>query len=189
VPEETAQENFTDGDSRIMKMSGGGFDQAFNAHAAVDEMAQIVVAAELTNNASDFDRLPVLLGAVKENMNALPDRALADAGFRSEEVLEKLKGSPVELIVALGREGKDRITIDAAKNPRTAEMATKLQSEEGKKAYRKRKWISEAPHGWIKNVLGFRQFSFRGLVKVRAEWKLLCAALNLRRMFARPLVT
>lgn len=57
VPEETAQENFTDCDSRIMKRSGGGFDPAFNAHAAVDETAQIVVAAELTNNASDSDRL------------------------------------------------------------------------------------------------------------------------------------
>ena len=185
IPKETAQENFTDTDSRIMKMSGGGFDQAYNAHAAVDETAQIVVAAELTNNASDFDRLPTMLDAVKQNLNALPDCALADAGFRSEEVLEELKDSSVNLVVALGREGKKSVAVDAVKWPRTAEMATKLQSDEGKKAYRKRKWISEAPHGWIKSVLGFRQFSFRGLGKVGAEWKLLCAALNLRRMFAR----
>ena len=81
IPKETAQENFTDTDSRIMKMSGGGFDQAYNAHAAVDETAQIVVAAELTNNASDFDRLPTMLDAVKQNLNALPDCALADAGL------------------------------------------------------------------------------------------------------------
>ena len=185
VPEETAQENFTDSDSRIMKRSGGGFDQSYNAHAAVDETALIVVAAELTNNASDSDRLPVLLEAVKENLNALPDQALADAGFRGEAVLEQLKGLPVELIIALGREGKQDVSIDAEKSPRTAEMASKLQSDAGKKAYRKRKWISEAPHGWIKNVLGFRQFSFRGLSKVTSEWKLLCAALNLRRMSAR----
>lgn len=185
IPKDTAQENFTDTDSRIMKMSGGGFDQAYNAHAAVDETAQIVVAAELTNNASDFDRLPTMLDAVKENLNSLPGCALADAGFRSEEALEKLKDSSVNLIVALGREGKNEVAVDAVKWPRTAEMATKLASDEGKKAYRKRKWISEAPHGWIKSVLGFRQFSFRGLAKVGAEWKLLCAALNLRRMFAR----
>lgn len=185
VPKDSAQENFTDSDSRIMKTSSGGFDQSYNAHAAVDETAQIVVAAELTNNASDYDRLPVMLNAVKENLNALPGCALADAGFRSETVLEQLKDSPVDLIVALGREGKNNVTIDATNYPRTAEMAAKVKSDAGGKAYRKRKWLSEAPHGWIKNVLGFRQFSFRGLAKVTSEWKLLCAALNLRRMFAR----
>lgn len=185
VPEPTAQESFTDPDSRIMKHSGGGFEQSFNAFAAVDETAQIVVAAELTNCASDSDRLPVLLQAVKQNLNALPVQALADAGFRGEAVFEQLKDSPVELIVALGREGKQAVTINAEKYPRTAEMAARLRSDAGTKAYRKRKWISEAPHGWIKNVLGFRQFSFRGLSKVTSEWKLVCAALNLRRMFAR----
>ena len=182
VPEETAQESFTDSDSRIMKHSGGGFDQSYNAHAAVDETALILVAAELTNNASDSDRLPVLLEAVHQNLNAQPVQALADAGFRGEAVFEQLKDSPVELIVALGREGKQDATIDAKRYPRTTDMAAKLRSDEGKKAYRKRKWISEAPHGWIKNVLGFRQFSLRGLGKVTSEWKLLCAALNLRRM-------
>jgi transposase len=186
VPEQTAQESFTDSDSRIMKHSGGGFDQSYNAHSAVDETAHIVVAAELTNNASDSDRLPVLLEAVRQNLNAQPAQALADAGFRGEAVFEQLKDSPVELIVALGREGKQDTVIDAEKYPRTADMAAKLQSDEGRKAYRKRKWISEAPHGWIKNVLGFRQFSFRGLDKVTSEWKLVCAALNLRRMFALP---
>ena len=184
VPEKTAQESFTDTDSRIMKRSGGGFDYSYNAHAAVDEQAQIVVAAELTNNASDSDRLPVLLKAVSENLNAHPDQVLADAGFRGEAVFEQLKDSPTELVVALGREGKQDAVINALEYPRTAEMAAKLQSDEGKKAYRKRKWISEAPHGWIKNVLGFRQFSLRGQAKVRSEWKLLCAALNLRRMCA-----
>lgn len=185
IPEDNAQESFTDSDSRIMKHSGGGFDQSYNAHAAVDETAQIVVAAELTNNASDSDRLPVLLEAVRENLKTQPAQALADAGFRGEAVFEQLKDSPVDLIVALGREGKQDATIDAEKYPRTANMAAKLQSDEGKQAYRKRKWICEAPHGWIKNVLGFRQFSFRGQGKVTSEWKLVCAALNLRRMCAR----
>lgn len=61
-------------------------------------------------------------------------------------------------------------------------MAAKLKTDEGRAAYRKRKWIAEPPNGWIKNVLGFRQFSMRGLHRVRAEWKLVCMALNLRRM-------
>jgi hypothetical protein len=61
-------------------------------------------------------------------------------------------------------------------------MAERLQSDEGKAAYRRRKAIVEAPNGWIKAVLGFRQFSLRGIEEVRAEWKLVCLALNLRRM-------
>ena len=68
--------------------------------------------------------------------------------------------------------------------PHTAATATKLKTDEGSAAYRKRKWIAEPPNGWIKNVLGFRQFSMRGLHRVRANWKLVCMALNLRRMAA-----
>ena len=63
-------------------------------------------------------------------------------------------------------------------------MAAKLQSDDGKAACRRRKWIAEPPNGWIKNVLGFRQFNMRGLHRVKAEWKLVCMALNLRRMCA-----
>ena len=63
-----------------------------------------------------------------------------------------------------------------------AAMAEKLQTEPAQLAYRRRKWISEPPNGWVKNVLGFRQFSLRGLTKVKAEWRLVCTALNLRRM-------
>ena len=61
-------------------------------------------------------------------------------------------------------------------------MAAKLQTAEGKAAYRRRKWIAEPPNGWIKSVLGFRQFSLRGLQRVQAEFKIVCLALNLRRM-------
>ena len=61
-------------------------------------------------------------------------------------------------------------------------MQSKLQSEQGKESYRKRKWIAEPPNGWIKNILGFRQFSMRGLNKTNGEFKLVCLALNLRRM-------
>ena len=181
VPKNT-QESFTDTDSRIMKRAGGGYDYSYNAHTAVDEAAQIVVAAELTNNAADSDRLPVLLAAVKANLGTDADQVLADAGFRSEAVFEQLKDSPSELIVALGREGKQAVAIDAEQYPHTAAMDAKLKTPQGQAAYRKRKWIVEAPNGWIKSVLGFRQFSLRGLEKVKAEFKLVCLALNLRRM-------
>ena len=184
VPKDNAQESFTDADSRIMKRAGGGYNYSYNAHTAVDEMAQIVVAAELSNNASDSDRLPVLLEAVKANLGEDARQVLADAGFRSEAVFEQLKDSPSELIVALGREGKQALAIDTRKYPRTVAMDAKLKTPQGQAAYRKRKWIVEAPNGWIKSVLGFRQFSLRGLEKVKAEFKLVCLALNLRRMCA-----
>jgi hypothetical protein len=182
VPKDSAQESFTDTDSRIMKRAGGGYDYSYNGHTAVDEAAQIVVAAELTNNAADSERLPVLLAAVKANLEQDAQQVLADAGFRSEAVFEQLKDSPSELIVALGREGRQAMSIDSEQYPHTAVMEAKLRTPRGQAAYRKRKWILEAPNGWIKSVLGFRQFSLRGLEKVQAEFKLVCLALNLRRM-------
>ncbi len=182
IPKPKAQENFTDPESRIMKRPGGGFDYCYNAHAAVDDTAHIIVAAELTNNGADSTRLPHLLEAVRDTAGEHPNQVLADAGFRSEAVFEALVDHPTELVVALGREGKKPLAIDPNRRPRTAAMAEKLRTEQAKLAYRRRKWISEPPNGWVKNVLGFRQFSMRGLRKAQAEWRLVCAALNLRRM-------
>jgi transposase len=184
VPEAKAQENFTDPDSRIMKRAGGGFDPSYNAQTAVDDTAHIIVAAELGNNAADCGQLLPMLQAVKDNLGALPKQGLADAGYRSEENFAKATSPEMELVVALGREGKQQVQVDAEAYPHTAAMAMKFQTKEGRAAYRRRKWIAEPPNGWIKNVLGFRQFSLRGLKKVQAEWKLVCLALNLRRMGA-----
>ena len=184
IPKEDAQESFTDSDSRIMKRAGGGFDQSYNAQTAVDENAHIIVAAKVTNVAADSGQLPAMLAAVQANLNAQPGQVLADAGYRSEAVFEQLSTSKTEVIVALGREGEDHVLIDKEQYPRTAAMHEKLKSVDGEKAYRKRKWIVEPPNAWIKAVLGFRQFSMRGLKKVQAEFKLVCMALNLRRMGA-----
>ena len=182
VPEDKDQDNFTDPDSRIMPRAGGGFDASYNAQTAVDAAAHIIVAAELINNASDAGELPTMLQAVKDNLGRLPEQALADTGYKSEAVFEALAGSGCDLVVALGREGKQALAFDPDRLPHTAAMAAKLQTDEGKSAYRRRKWIAEPPNGWVKNVLGFRQFSLRGLHRVQAEWKLVCMALNLRRM-------
>jgi transposase len=182
VPPPKAQDNFTDPESRIMKRAGGGFDYSYNAHAAVDDAAHIIVAAELTNSGADSRQLPPLLDAVRRCTGDDPRQLLADAGFRSEAVFEQLKDSKTELIVALGREGKRHLAIDAVKYPHTAAMADKFKTPDTQAAYRRRKWLSEPPNGWVKQVLGFRQFSMRGLDKAKAEWQLVCAALNLRRM-------
>ena len=181
-PKPRAQENFTDPQSRIMKRAGGGFDYCYNAQAAVDDTAHIIVAAELTNSGADSRQLPGVLEAVKQNTGIDPQQVVADAGYRSEAVFNVLQAHPAELIVALGREGRQEVKIDAKKRPLTAAMAEKFKSSVTQQAYRRRKWLSEPPNGWVKSVLGFRQFSMRGLAKVQAEWKLVCAALNLRRM-------
>ncbi len=183
VPAPKAQENFTDPDSRIMKRSGGGFDYCYNAQAAVDDTAHIIVAAELGNSGSNAGKLAPMLDAVHTVMGKHPEQVLADARYRSESVFEQLQGHPTELIVALGHdEGKAQVRIDPQRRPLTAAMAAKFRLPETQQSYRRRKWLSEPPNGWIKNVLGFRQFSMRGLAKAQAEWKLVCAALNPRRM-------
>ena len=184
VPDPKAQDNFTDPQSRIMKRAGGGFDPSYNGQTAVDDTAHIIVAAELGNNASDVGELLPMLKAVQANLGQAPEQVLADAGYRSEAVFEQLAGSAIDAVIALGREGKRCAEINPETHPHTAAMAAKLQTDEGKAAYRRRKWLAEPPNGWIKSVLGFRQFSLRGLHRVQAEWKLVCLALNLRRMGA-----
>ena len=84
--------------------------------------------------------------------------------------------------MALGREGKQTASRDPEKYPATNRMAEKLSKPEGRATYAERKWLSEAPHGWIKHVLGFRRFSLRGLAKVRGEWDLVCLAVNVKRL-------
>ena len=185
VPAPKAQDSFTDPESRIMKRAGGGFDYSYNAQTAVDETAHIIVAAEVVNTSSDVQQLPMVLSAVKANTGSSAAQVLADAGYRSESVMAELAIAlpDTELLIALGREGKVLAKPrDAQRYPHTVAMAAKFETEQGKVDYRKRKWIAEPPNGWIKNVLGFRQFSMRGLQKTKAEFKLVCMALNLRRM-------
>ena len=170
-----------------MKRAGGGFDYSYNAQTAVDETAHIIVAAEVVNTSSDVQQLPMVLKAVKEHTGSPAAQVLADAGYRSEAVMAELATAQpdTELVIALGREGKVLAKPrDAQRYPHTVAMAAKFETEQGKIDYRKRKWIAEPPNGWIKNVLGFRQFSMRGLQKTQAEFKLVCMALNLRRMGA-----
>jgi transposase len=187
VPPAKAQDSFTDPESRIMKRAGGGFDYCYNAQTAVDEAAHIIVAAEVVNTSSDVHQLPMVLDAVQSNTGEPAQQVLADAGYRSEAVMAELAQQlpQTELVIALGREGKEQAKpTDAQRYPHTVAMQARLQTEQGKAAYRKRKWIAEPPNGWIKDVLGFRQFSMRGLDKAKAEFKLVCLALNLRRMGA-----
>ena len=181
-PDEKAQSNFTDPDSGIMKTSNEGFQQCYNAQVAVDSDHQLVVATDVTANASDQGGLPALLDAVSETFDAQPETVLADAGYCNERDLVDLETRGVNGYVAPGREGKTATTSDPKKHPATSRMSEKLATRAGRAAYAERKWLSEAPHGWIKHVLGFRRFSLRGLAKAGGEWDLVCLALNVKRL-------
>ena len=181
-PEGKAQDNFTDPESRIMKTSSEGYQQCYNAQLAVDDAHQLIVAAEVTANASDQGQILPRLDEVEACCGAAPERVLADAGYCNERDLSALEGRGVDAYVALGREGKKAAEADAESRPATARMGAKLSAPEGRAAYARRKWLSEAPNGWIKQALGFRRFSVRGLGKARGEWALVCLALNMKRM-------
>jgi transposase len=186
VPEDSDQTSFTDPQSRIMKQANGGVDHSYNAKTAVDAERQIIVEAELTACAADSGQLPAMVAvvAVEQILGGLPGTVLAEAGYCSEGALAALADKSCEVVAALGREGREQARIDAQRHPQTAKMAERLASAEDRAAFRRRRAIGEVPNGWIKSVLGFRQFSLREIEKVRAEWRLVCLAMNLRRMAA-----
>lgn len=180
---ENSQENFTDPDSRIMKVQGG-FEQCYNTQVAVDSESQVIVAAEVTQDANDKRQLVPLVRKVEKETGELPKEVAADSGYCSEQNLENLDNLKVRGYISCAQEGK-RANIDKEKFPATGKMACRLRKKRGKQKYAKRKGIVEPVFGWVKSVLGFRQFLLRGLKAVSAEWRLVCAALNLRRLSER----
>jgi len=180
-PEPKDQTNFTDAESRIMRTPSKAFDQCYNTQVAVDDKRQIIVANAVTQSANDHGQLLPVLNATFENTNVVASRVLADAGYKNESDFAELKAMKIGAYIAVGREGKD---AQPPKNeqPLTAAMRAKLKTKRGREHYRRRKHIVEPVFGWVKQVLGFRAFSLRGLRKVAGEWSLVCLALNLRRM-------
>jgi len=181
-PKASAQENFTDPDSRIMKRGSSGFEQCYNPQIAVDEKERIIIATHVTQNASDVGELEPLMDQIEETTGEYPKRALADAGYRSESNFQALENRDIEGFVVFGREKNGQSKEPNASDEASVRMAKKMQSVRGKNAYRKRKYLGEPPFAWIKSVMGFRQFSLRGFDKVCGEWDLACLAMNLKRM-------
>ena len=184
-PDPKAQSNFTDPESGIMKTSTEGYQQCYNPQVTVDGENQLLVANEVTANASDQGQMIRQLDAVQATYGEVPETVLADANYGNERDLAELEDRGIDGYVALGREGKiPTKTGDPKRAPATMRMAEKLVTEAGRATYATRKWLSEAPHGWIKEVLGFRRFSVRGLQNVQGEWDLVCLALNVKRLQA-----
>jgi len=193
-PEAQAQRNFTDPESRIMPDGAhkGAFMQAYNAQIAVDSAAQIIVAAELTQESNDKQQLAPMLERVEQNLGAKPEAVSADAGYCSEAQLTDKRVEGIELYVATGKqkhglpEPGDVVPpseLAVASDSAVERMKQKLRTEPGRAVYKMRKAIVEPVFGQIKAARGIRAFLLRGLVKVSAEWKLICAAHNLLKMF------
>ena len=186
VPEDNAQRNFTDPESRIMKTKDG-FIQGYNAQAAVDAEHQIIVSCDLTNQGTDSAQLLPLIDQIKANTEVLPKQVSADAGYASDANLKGLEEREIDGFVAAGRQKHGTAAPAAGKakeGSRLAAMAQKIAGQGYDSPYRQRKQTVEPVFGQIKQARGFRQFLLRGLDKVKQEWVLVCTAHNLLKLTA-----
>jgi hypothetical protein len=185
-PEPTDQINLTDEESRIMPVASGGFEQYYNAQAAVVAGSLLVVAADVVQATNDKQQLAPMLGKLAALPADLgkPETLLADTGYFSAANVEVCGAAGIEPLIALGREAHhpslgERFAAapPAPENPTPVEaMVHRLKTLEGRKLYAQRKHIPEPVFGIIKSVLGFRQFLLRGLDHVRGEWNLVTMA-------------
>lgn len=192
MPKPGAQRSFTDPESRIMPhgTQKGSFLQGYNAQAAVDGHAQVIVAAEVVQDTTDNHQLVPMLEQVERNVGTKPQAVSADSGYWDPQQVEDTRLEGIDLYVATGKE-KHGGGVDASGAPSAPvgpvslreQMKAKLKTEAGRNLYRMRKAIVEPVFGQIKEWRGFRRFSLRGKEKVQAEWRIVCAAHNLRKLF------
>ena len=188
VPEDKAQYNFTDPESRIMK-GADGFVQAYNGQAVVEQKCQLIVAQAVTQEANDKKQTIPMMEAIKEQAGQMPAELLADSGYCSDENLKALENKPVDIYIATGRQKHGKRGPSCKPGPlpqgatRVDKMARKLQTKAGATVYAARKSIVEPVFGQIKQARGFRQFLLRGIKKVRGEWALVCATHNILKMY------
>lgn len=193
-PQAKDQYNFTDPDSRIMKeSSSGGFEQAYNVQAITDQASMLIIGARVTDHPNDaaellpdLDAIPAVLGP--------PPAVASDTGFFSVPNVDGCAARGVESYIATGREAH-RLSLEEVlqgapvvvpastrASPRV-QMAAKLQTPQGREIYRRRKCTVEPAIGIIKETMGFRQFSLRGLAQANGEWILVCLAYNIKRLY------
>jgi transposase len=181
VPDDRAQRNFTDPDSRIM-MGRDGFVQGYNAQAAVDAQSQVIVAQCVTQAANDKQHLAPMVAQIKENTGRQARELSADSGYCSEENLKELNRRHIKGYIATGRQKHGQAAAvgsgRAAPGTRTHAMQVKLKRAGHRSRYRLRKQTVEPVFGQVKHGRGFRQFLLRGVEKVQGEWSLICAAHN-----------
>jgi transposase len=180
-PDDKAQRNFTDPESRVL-LTKDGYIQGYNAQAAVDGAAQIIVAHSLTQSMSDHDQLVPLIDGIKDTLGRTPKEASADGGYCSEANLAALAERDVSAYLATARAKHPAQVKRKIAGPLTKAMRDKLKRAGWRSRYRLRKQIVEPVFGQIKQARGFRQFLLRGIEKVKAEWALVCTAHNLTKL-------
>lgn len=189
---DSEQINLTDEESRIMPVAGGGFEQCYNAQAGVDAGTMLVVATTLTQAPNDKQQVQPILDALQAQQAKLgaATTLIADTGYCSENNVKVCEEAKIVPLIALARQDhhphwRERFTepspLKADATPIEA-MTHRLTTMAGKAAYAIRKQTVEPVFGIIKSVMGFRQFSLRGLRKVTGEWNLVCLAWNVKRM-------
>jgi len=199
--------NVTDSDSRIMGQRGKGFVQGFNAQAAVDSEKQIIVAADVTQDGHDRAQLVPMVEQVEQNTGSKPPQVSADTGYYSPTQVASPTVAEIDLYIppdgppkkkeaaAAEAAQQQAPSADAAASlcsrkkprsgygpdgvPRIEHLRQKLRTPEGKAIYAKRRETVDPVFGQIKERRGFRRFLFRGLEKVRAEWRIICLTHNL----------
>jgi transposase/IS5 family transposase len=194
APKPTAQRNFTDPDSKIMKTSDGSFHQCYSGQAVVDSVAQVIVVAELSEQAPDAQQLEPALDQLQENLDAidaeLPAGAalIADAGYFSEENVRITSEHGLDPHIATGRFKHSEPQPPAPRGPipkhATAKqrMARKLKTKKGAEIYKRRKAIVEPVFGQIGTVQDGRRVLIRGKPAARAQWRFECAIHNLLKL-------
>lgn len=189
-PKPKDQINFTDGESRITKDSATKeFIQGYNAQCAVDDEAQIIVAASVTTQTNDKRQVEPMIVMIEENLGCLPKELSADAGYFSEENIVHLHTQGITAFIPPDRmrhtdplavSPRGRIPKDLSLKDR---MRRLLRTRKGRRSYAKRKVTVEPVFGQIKEVRGFRRFLLRGLEKVTSEWQIICLTHNLLKLY------
>ena len=190
VPDDKAQRNFTDSDSRIMPGPGGrDFQQSYNCQAVVDSAHQVILAARATNATSDKQQAVAMVEETIGNVGAVPKEVSADAGYYSAGAVEGLYAMGVDPLVAPEKTRHGRVLEPAPRGriPKGLSardrMRRKLRTKRGRERYALRMETVEPVFGQIKQGRGFRQFLLRGLTKVNREWLLICVGHNLLKLF------
>lgn len=193
-PRDRDQVNFTDPQSRIMLTSSNGWQQAWNAQMAVDMDSHLIIGGHISQQTNDAPELPVTLEALGELPEQLGnlERLVADNGYYSKDNIREVIDRDLTPYLARGRQPHNQRWEERLADPEpppekptpAEQMAWRLQTAEGKAFYGRRKGTVETVFGIIKQAIGFRQFSLRGLKKVAGEWNLVKCAYNLKRMHA-----
>jgi hypothetical protein len=195
-PKASAQRNFTDPDSHIMK-SDGNLLQGYNCQAAVDGDHQVIVAMGVSNQPPDVEHLEPMLESTIANTGACPETFItvgagffeAVAGYWIENnvhTCEKRGAAPPHISTGRQKHGQPPPPI-CGPIPKgldaKGKMARKLRKKEGREIYAKRKTIVEPVFGQTKEARGLRRFLLRGLEKVNSEWTIWGMTHNLNKLW------